>query len=462
MNAPALSIHAYKENFDFRDSVLSDAQAEQAEQLNENFYVPLEQHRGAYTRDKILAHYHLDETGLQHPDTRLKPFGHVLLGGHVGSGKSTELRELAKLMKQSYSVHRIELTRVLDINNLRFSDLVISLAEQLAVFAHTNQLDLKPTLVEPVLEFFQSETITKNVFRESELEVKAGVSVQTGIPLLLTLLGTITAKIRGGASYKSELRREVQNGFTVLANHFNALIAHTNDVLRGLGKGPLLFMIDGSDRLNKEDSAAFFNTEVNQLLHIQANLLICAPISVLLEVNETAQRFELRQRLPMIKLFDREEVEQPAAVQALVDMVLKRLPLAYFDGIETVQHLVRHCGGHPRDLLRLVNECFTYIDKNTQKITLESANHAITNIASEYERNVTKTDWVDLVAIDTSMGEDKDRTPERLRLLYSLVLLEYNSYWWRSHPLVRTIPSYKKAHRAYLASVNAAPQSSNV
>ena len=30
-------------------------------------------------------------------------------------------------------------------------------------------------------------------------------------------------------------------------------------------------------------------------------------------------------------------------------------------------------------------------------------------------------------------------TDDRLRLLYDLVLLEYNSYWWRSHPLVRTL-----------------------
>jgi hypothetical protein len=32
-----------------------------------------------------------------------------------------------------------------------------------------------------------------------------------------------------------------------------------------------------------------------------------------------------------------------------------------------------------------------------------------------------------------------------LRLLYDLVLLEFNSYWWRSHPLVRTLASYQKA-----------------
>ena len=42
-------------------------------------------------------------------------------------------------------------------------------------------------------------------------------------------------------------------------------------------------------------------------------------------------------------------------------------------------------------------------------------------------------------------GEEKDRTEARLRLLYDLVLLEYNSYWWCSHPLVRTLRPYQNA-----------------
>ena len=42
-------------------------------------------------------------------------------------------------------------------------------------------------------------------------------------------------------------------------------------------------------------------------------------------------------------------------------------------------------------------------------------------------------------------GEEKDRTEARLRLLYDLVLLEYNSYWWCSHPLERTLRPYQNA-----------------
>jgi len=33
------------------------------------------------------------------------------------------------------------------------------------------------------------------------------------------------------------------------------------------------------------------------------------------------------------------------------------------------------------------------------------------------------------------------------RLLYDLVLLEYNSYWWQTHPVVRSLPAYLRVSK---------------
>jgi hypothetical protein len=43
--------------------------------------------------------------------------------------------------------------------------------------------------------------------------------------------------------------------------------------------------------------------------------------------------------------------------------------------------------------------------------------------------------------IDSNPDETRN-TEEARKLLYHLALLEYNSYWWRSHPAVRTLPGY--------------------
>lgn len=76
------------------------------------------------------------------------------------------------------------------------------------------------------------------------------------------------------------------------------------------------------------------------------------------------------------------------------------------------------------------------------------AERAVKDVAAEYQRSVLEGDWQELIKIDASQGEDIARNEVRMRMLYDLVLLEYNSYWWRSHPLVRTLRGYAAAQNA--------------
>lgn len=432
----ARTIWSYQDHFDFRHDVGPDSE----------FHYPLEQHRGEYSRQKMLTTFHLDGAGQLRPGTKARQYEAVLFGGHVGCGKSTELRDYARLFQRSYTVHHLELTKTLDINNLRFSDLLIALAKGLVSTLEGLALPLHPdpVFITPVVDWFDTRILKQERFRDIEGEIKTEVKAAGGVPFLASLLATLTAKVRGGASYREELRREIRDGFLQLLQHFNALIAHTNAVLAQQGQGPLLFIIDGTDKLSKDDSDTFFTADVNQLGQIQTNMIVCAPISVLLEAGTTGQRFT-RVQLPMVKVFDADETPRKAEEDALIELVLKRMPLPYFDSLDTVRYLVRHSGGHVRDLLRLVRAAFARIQADT--ITQGVAELAVRDVALEYQRLVRQSDWADLVRIDRSKGEEKDRTDDRLRLLYDLVLLEYNNYWWRSHPLVRTLPAYTKALR---------------
>ena len=108
------SIWSYQDNFDFRKDV--DASSP--------FHHPLEHHRGEYSRQRMLTAFHLDPAGQVRPGAKPKLMEAVLFGGHVGCGKSTELRDYAVLFRNAYTVHQLELTKTLDINNLRFSDLL--------------------------------------------------------------------------------------------------------------------------------------------------------------------------------------------------------------------------------------------------------------------------------------------------------------------------------------------------
>lgn len=430
------SIWSYQDNFDFSRDIGP----------SHPFHFPLERHRGEYSRRKMLAQFGLDAMGQLHRGIVAKTNEAVLFGGHIGCGKSTELRDFAELFGRShaYTVNRIEITKILDINNLRFSDLLIALAHELMQTLNGSDLSLHPDAiyVDPVVNWFESRIRKREQFTDLEGEVKTQAKASAGIPWLVEFLATITTKVRSGASYREELRTEIRNGFTQLLGHFNALIAHANDLLRKEGRGPLLFIIDGTDKLKREDSETFFNSDIHQLVQIASNLVVCAPISVLLEFAQVGQRFQ-RIQLPMVKIVEANSDPRRDEEDALIELVTKRMPIDCFDNRETVRYLVQHSGGHVRDLLRLVRTCFSYLD--AEVISKNVAEQAVRSLASEYQRLVRKDDWTELVKIDISMGDEKDRTEDRMRLLYELVLLEYNSYWWRSHPLVRTLPAYKKA-----------------
>ncbi|MCK6400626.1 MAG: hypothetical protein L6Q74_01725 [Sphaerotilus natans subsp. sulfidivorans] len=430
----ASNIWSYQDHFDFRLNVGPDSP----------FHHPLEKHRGQYSRQKMLTAFHLDPQGRLRPGVQARDTEAVLFGGHVGCGKSTELRDYAQLFRQAYTVHHLELTKRLDIHNLRFSDLLIALAQALTTTFEDRTLSLRPdpVFLDPVLNWFETRILKQERFKDIEGEIKTEIKAQGGIPWLASLLATITTKIRGGASYREELRREIRDGFLQLLGHFNALIRHANLLLNHQGHGPLLFIIDGTDKLSKEDAQTFFHADVNQLGEIQTNLVVCAPISMLLEQSSVGQRFR-RVQLPMVKIYEADESPRPQDEDALIELVLKRMPLTCFDDRETVRLLVRKSGGHVRDLLRLIRACFSLLDD--EQITRAVAEQAVQEVAAEYRRLVQQSDWSDLVAIDRSHGEEKDRTESRLRLLYDLVLLEYNNYWWRSHPLVRELPPYVKA-----------------
>ena len=427
------TLWAYQENFDFHTDI----------EVGSPYYMPLEGHRGEYSRAPLLNAFGLDSQGVWLPGVAKRQKTFVLFGGHVGCGKSTELRQVGALMAKSYTISRVELTKILDINNLRFSDLLIALAHEVVATCHDKQLVVMDVFLNPVVNWFETRIVKEERFKDLDAEIKTEAKAQLGIPYLVTLLATMTAKFRSGVSYREELRHEVTNGFTQLVGHFNALIAHVNELLVARGIGPMLFVIDGTDKLKREDSTNFFQADVNQLLQIETHLVICAPIAVLLEEPGTAQRFTLRERLPMIKIEERDGTPIPQAIDVLVQLIKLRMPLNFFDSPDTVRYLARMSGGHPRDLLRLVRGCFAVTD--AAPISRTAAERAVKNMASEYQRSVLQSDWPELVAIDTSGGDDIDRNEPRLRMLYALVLLEYNSYWWRSHPLVRTLPGYAKA-----------------
>jgi energy-coupling factor transporter ATP-binding protein EcfA2 len=394
--------------------------------------------------------------GLSLSDSRLcaPKQQHVLFFGHRGSGKSTELRRYARDLHGPgrFFVVRVDINDVLDRHNLRYADILMAIARLLIQHLRDAEVTLSADALHPLESWFAEKVLTHEEIKDFSLLVETSAKAKGGIPYLLEMFGGFTSAFKRNSTYKNSLREIIRNTFGDFVLAFNHLL---RDAERALTAGNLaqrvLFIIDNTDKLSGEDSARLFIADAEQLLAIEALVVWAAPINMKYETT-FAGKLDADLVLPMIKLYEKDGAIWSAGWEALRDILLRRAAPSLFLSDAEVERLIDHCGGHPRELLRLLKLCCefaegSYFDANTVDL-------AIKQLASEYRRFLKPEDYTLLAKID---GDDIHAgNDERTKiLLYNLALLEYNDgSWRRSHPVVRTLEGYQRA-RSILQSAAA-------
>lgn len=368
---------------------------------------------------------------------------YALLSGHRGCGKSTELRRIARDLDSplAYCVVFLDVLSTLDPHNLQYPDVFLALAEKLVSILNEREVDIDKEHLERLEQWFRQRIETHAETKDFAAEIKAGAKVEAGLPWLGRLFAACTNAFKVNSTYKSELRRVVQNSFSEFAAAFNLLIRGSGDALTKKGyRGHVLFVIDGLDRLNSDDALRLYVKDVYQLQQIEGIFLYVAPIHMLYSSNAVNQAFYTF-KLPMIKLTEKgSNVRMEPAYDALRQLVFKRADPALFVDEAVVDQLIASSGGHPRDLLRLLNYSYEYATGD--KIDRSAAEQAVRRMASDYRRLILDDDYALLREIDESPPKHAPNNARVQELLHNLVILEYNDYWWRSHPVVQTLPGY--------------------
>ena len=372
---------------------------------------------------------------------------HVLFFGHLGSGKTTELRQYARLLDASrrFCVIEVDAVEKLDVNNLQYADALMAMAEALVATLRDGGYALAASDLEPLHAAVAKVVTTRSDGRETSAEVKAAASAGGGLPGLFKLLASFTASAKTNATFKTEWRSEVRNTFTQLAGAFNHLIRAAEAALQKTGRAErIVFLLDGTDKMRGEDTQRFFVYDAEQLLAIQAFVIYTAPLH-LKYAGTLAGKLDADLVLPMIKLQERDGSPCHAGKEALIDLLLRRADRTLFAGQAEIDRLVASCGGHPRELLRLLKLCCEYADALIDATAVE---RAVNQLASDYRRFLEPEDYALLVRLDRD--EIHAGNDERTRsLLYRLALLEYNDGGWRrSHPVVRTLEGFRGAAAA--------------
>jgi ribosomal protein S20 len=278
--------------------------------------------------------------------------------------------------------------------------------------------------------------------------METGVEAKTGIPFFGSLFARATAAAKTNATYKDSLRTVIRNTYSQFAAAFNTFLRETETALQAAGRGQrILFIIDGTDRLRSDDTKRFFIEDAEQLLAIEALMLYSAPLSLKYDGIPLSKVDDIV--LPIIKLNERDGQPYAAGRKAMRDMLLKRANQSVFADDSLIERLVDCCGGHPRELLRLLKLCCEFAESD--KIDNNAVESAIKTLAADYRRFLEPEDYTLLVQMDRESEQHGGNNERTRRLLYRLALLEYNDGGWRrSHPAVRLLEGYGIAQQAFV------------
>lgn len=408
-------------------------------------YVHTEKGRGDFSYMKLLR-----SLGVNHIDYSLaSPPGKIYktFCGHRGCGKSTELKRLrVKLDKEGlFFVVFLDATVGLDNNNLQYPDLFMALARSLTEKLQEKNISLDKVFLSNLETWFNERVSTQVKAKDFALNINAGVEGKTGIPFLSNIFANITTSFKQNSTYKEELRMVIKNSFTQFGDAFNQFILAAEEAVKEKGRpGGILFIIDGTDRLSGEDSENLFIKDSHQLQYIASKFIYCAAINLLHEGMQLHHAFD-SYVLPMIKVHEKNsDTKVEAGYETMREMLYKRVDKSLFDSEETVDYIIRHSGGCPREFFKILHYAFR--SSKTDLFDRQSTEQGVKDLSTDYKRMLEDEDYLLLAKIDREKVKEQNDSRTK-NLLYNLALFEYNNFWRQSHPVVRLLPGYKEAKK---------------
>jgi hypothetical protein len=387
-----------------------------------------------------------------------------LFTGHRGSGKSTELLRLqARLEQAGYVVLFFEADDDLDLNDLEYTDLLLSIARRVVSDLHDKGIDLPAGLLQNVADWFcetlYTEEQRREINRELAAEAKLGIGLDEKMPLVARLLARLTGQIKTGRVVKNEIRHRLDPQISQLIGNLNLLLDRAHERIRRQEKQELVLLIDNLDRIVIRDLGdgrtthhALYVEHGEQLRALHCHVVYTVPISVMYSDRATTVTaiFPDYQVLPMLKVRARDGSDYPTGIGYLRDILASRMDLDLLFTADAIDGLCRNSGGHPRDLMLLVRYACNYAPRHVwpRPITLEVVRRAEAHLVAEYSRMIPEDHFPMLARVHLLKTVQNDE-PHQL-MLYNLSVLEYINDappWHDVHPAVTKLPKFQAALR---------------
>lgn len=261
-----------------------------------------------------------------------------LFTGHRGNGKSTELAKLEKHLADSFFVVRYALRNVLDLYDINYVDVLLSLAVQMTEKVQAESIKLAKA-TEATLERLWS--FGKDIEQQIESGRTQGGEANIGIGGILGSVLNVGARISSEASTREAMRTKVTPRISDL---FEGIDILARDVEQKTSK-PLLCIVEDLDKIDPAKAEEIFYENGKSISDPEVAIIYTFPVALhhSNEFTQIANYFDFSYTLPNFKLENRD---------AIKSILLQRLEGNLLDS-KAVDLLVDYSGGVPRSIIVL-------------------------------------------------------------------------------------------------------------
>ena len=364
---------------------------------------------------------------------------HILVVGHGGCGKSTELRMLTlKLRNNNIPSITIEAREDLDLNNFSYIDIFIQIVERLTQYvAQTKKPKMSPKLLRAFYEALSTKITLEYWENKGEAGLQTEAAATISLPSLLKFVSKITASLKRESVQREELRRQIDPKMKDIIKALNALI----DAINTANKNKIVIVIDGLEKCLTENVEKLFSRDVSSLSEINTHLLIACPINIYRSpaANILQGYFIKPAIMPMIKTHYPASLNKPYkdGVKVIKTLLQKRIDESFFEqGV--LDEIIKMAGGSLRDTFVLVSDsAFEAYMRQRTTVDIPSFESAMNAFAGDLFYRAESKYFPTIKKIFE--GEHQPRNDADLaQLLYAGVVFEYNGEGWIDlHPLIR-------------------------
>lgn len=317
----------------------------------------------------------------------------VLFTGHRGSGKSTELNRLASdpEIQGRFFIVKFDIMKELDINDVRYVDVLLSIAANIFDQAVRARLKLGQELLQDLKAW--RDRVEKVVVTEKKLEG----SLEGGLQAFLVGLRT---KITGSKAEREEVRQVVEPELSLFLGLLDKIIEAAKLALPASQE--LLVVIDDLDKIpNAQLARALYLDTGLYLSRPRCKMIYTVPLALHYApaFKNVLDNFGVSYFLPNVAPWHEREAKETPGFETMKGFVARRMELNLIEE-GALERAIHHSGGVMKEMARIMHlSCLKALTKDRSRIAVDITDEVVADLRNLFDRSLEEEEYPALAVV---------------------------------------------------------------